>query len=169
MTVSANGLTPFPSQASTRARMAWGSTPCASGEDAGGRYGFTLTKLVVRVSGGERGASLSATDHQTHRRGGESGPLEPQVDRCVRRGVDVQVDRIARRSDEDRLDVMPACREPVGQPLQVAHPEQYGAALGDRVVCRLNVQLGRVDTDPARLECHLDRVDDEVQSLFDRA
>src|SRR5665647_575529 len=72
MTVSANGLIPFPSQASTRARMAWGSTPCASGEDAGGRYGFTLTKLVVRVSAGERGASLSATDHQTHRRGGES-------------------------------------------------------------------------------------------------
>src|SRR5664280_1803713 len=73
------------------------------------------------------------------------------------------------RSDDDRLDVMPACCKPVGQPLQVAHSEQYGSPLGDRVGGRLNVQLGRVDTDPARLECHLYRVDDEVQSLFDRA
>src|SRR5674476_1173849 len=46
ITVSANGLMPLPSQASMRARMARGSTPCASGEDVGGRYGFTLPNIV---------------------------------------------------------------------------------------------------------------------------
>src|SRR5674476_20251 len=64
MTVSAKGLMPFPSQASTRARIARGSTPCASGEDVGGRYGFTLPNIVPgpRRSRAERGATDPCAD-----------------------------------------------------------------------------------------------------------
>src|SRR5665647_1194160 len=65
MTVSAKGLMPFPSQASTRARIARGSTPCASGDDAGGRYGFTRTNLAAWVIPGERRHSPRRTTRPT--------------------------------------------------------------------------------------------------------